>query len=188
MTLSNAKLYGGIGAILNLVGPLVPNVGFVLSIVGLVLVFLAIKIISDETGDRDIFNNFLKAFITAIIGVVLFIGILIGSVGIAVLKGSELLHPAKMMSIIGSILIGFLIFWILFVVSTYFRKKSYELVAQYTSVDMFKTAGLLYFIGGILLIIGIGLIVILVAAILEIVAFFSLPEEVSKVESTPVSS
>ncbi|WP_372838593.1 DUF996 domain-containing protein [Pyrococcus kukulkanii] len=75
------------------------------------------------------------------------------------------------------------------IIGSYFRKKSYELIAQYTGVDMFKTSGLLYFIGAILIIVfGIGALIMLVAAILEIVAFFSLPEEIGKSEVTPVLS
>ena len=47
---------------------------------------------------------------------------------------------------------------------------------------MFSTVALLYIIGAILTVIMIGVFIILIAAILEIVAFFSLPD------STPESS
>jgi len=42
----------------------------VLSIIGFILVLIAIKYISDYTGDRTIFNNYLIAVIIGIISVI----------------------------------------------------------------------------------------------------------------------
>ncbi|MDK2869943.1 MAG: hypothetical protein PWP39_1178 [Pyrococcus sp.] len=187
MEMKDAKLYGGIGAILQLVGPFVPSIGFILALVGLVLVFLAVKTISEKSGDEGIFNNYLKAFIAQILGIIIFVGIIVATIGTAILKGGmgKLANPMEFMSLIGTILLGFIILWIFYTVAGYFKKKSYELIAQYTGTDMFKTAGLLFFIGAILIILGIGVLIILIAEILEIVAFFSLPETS---ESAPVSA
>lgn len=187
MEMKDAKLYGGIGAILQLVGPFVPSIGFILALVGLVLVFLAVKTISEKSGDEGIFNNYLKAFIARILGIIIFVGIIVATIGTAILKGGmgKLANPMEFMSLIGTILLGFIILWIFYTVAGYFKKKSYELIAQYTGTDMFKTAGLLFFIGAILIILGIGVLIILIAEILEIVAFFSLPETS---ESAPVSA
>jgi len=55
--MSNAKVFGGIGAIFSLIGGVVPWIGFILPIVGLVLLFVAIKYISEETRDDSIFRN-----------------------------------------------------------------------------------------------------------------------------------
>ncbi|MFA4663111.1 DUF996 domain-containing protein [Pyrococcus kukulkanii] len=188
MSMSNARMYGGIGAILGLVGPLIPRIGFAIEIAGLVLVFLAVKIISDETGDGRIFSDFLKAFIATVGGMIVFVVIVLVTVGTAFLNPKEFM-PQNLMAVIGSIIVGFIILWVTLIIGSYFRKKSYELIAQYTGVDMFKTSGLLYFIGAILIIVfGIGALIMLVAAILEIVAFFSLPEEIGKSEATPVLS
>ncbi|WP_048059062.1 DUF996 domain-containing protein [Pyrococcus furiosus] len=186
MEMKDAKLYGGIGAILQLVGPFVPSIGFILALVGLVLVFLAVKTISEKSGDEGIFNNYLKAFIAQILGIIIFVGIIVATIGTAILKGGmgKLANPMEFMSLIGTILLGFIILWIFYTVAGYFKKKSYE-NSQYTGTDMFKTAGLLFFIGAILIILGIGVLIILIAEILEIVAFFSLPETS---ESAPVSA
>ncbi len=54
--LSEAKVLGGIGAILMLIGGFVPYVGPIASIVGLVLVFIAVKSISQITKNKDIFR------------------------------------------------------------------------------------------------------------------------------------
>ena len=55
--LGNAKMYGGIGALLLLIGFFIPFAGPIISIVGLVLVFIAVKQISEVTKDHDIFQN-----------------------------------------------------------------------------------------------------------------------------------
>ena len=49
--LSNAKTFGGIGALLLLIGGFIPYAGPLISIVGLVLVFIAVKSISDITKE-----------------------------------------------------------------------------------------------------------------------------------------
>ncbi len=61
-TLGEAKILGGVGAILLLV-PFV-------NLVGWILVLIAVKYISDITRDRSVFDNMLYAVILAIIGTV----------------------------------------------------------------------------------------------------------------------
>ncbi|WP_308700751.1 DUF996 domain-containing protein [Pyrococcus yayanosii] len=187
MTLKDAKLYGGIGAILGLIGGLVPRIGFVLSLAGLVLIFMAVKKISDETGDKDIFDDFLKAFIIQIGGIVLAAIIAIATVGAFILgAGIEgMMREARnIAAILGGVLIALVILWIALVIATYFRKRSYERIAERTGTDLFRTTGLLYFIGAITMVVLVGLLVIFVAAILEIVSFFSLPDELERPEET----
>ena len=75
--LSDAKVYGGIGAILSLVGGFIPYVGPILSIVGLVLVFIAVKYIADETKDNEIFKNYLLSFICSIIAVIAVLAVML---------------------------------------------------------------------------------------------------------------
>ena len=75
--------------------------------------------------------------------------------------------------------------WILLILGTLYLRKSYNSIAEYTKVDLFKTTGLVYFIGAITLIVIIGIFIIIVAKILEIVAFFSLPENLSTATETP---
>ena len=71
-----------------------------------------------------------------------------------------------------------LIVWIIFyILSAVYLKKSFDGIAQGTRVDMFKTTGLIYLIGAILIFIGIGFIILFIAQILMIVAFFSLPDQ-----------
>ena len=84
--------------------------------------------------------------------------------------------------LIFSLIAALLIFWILYLISAIFVKNSYYSIAHHTGVDLFHTTGLLYLIGAATLIIFIGAIIIFIAKILEIIAFFSLPEELPKQE------
>jgi len=64
--LGNVKIFGGIGALLLLIGGFIPYAGPIVSIIGLVLVFIAVKSISELTKDNDIFRNYLIHFIMSI--------------------------------------------------------------------------------------------------------------------------
>ncbi|WP_297071174.1 DUF996 domain-containing protein [Thermococcus sp.] len=156
--LKDAKVWGGIGAILTLVG--LGFVGFILKLVG-------VKRISDATGNGEIFSKYLWAAVLAIIASVLMLA--------AMLSGMSSGHMLGigMVAVVAAIIM---------IVAAYFMKQSYDLVARETGVKMFSTVALLYIIGAILTVIMIGVFIILIAAILEIVAFFSLPD------STPESS
>ncbi len=156
--LKDAKVWGGIGAILTLVG--LGFVGFILKLVG-------VKRISDATGNEEIFSKYLWAAVLAIIASVLTLAAMLSGMFSGHILG------IGMVAVVAAIIM---------IVAAYFMKQSYDLVARETGVKMFSTVALLYIIGAILTVIMIGVFIILIAAILEIVAFFSLPD------STPESS
>jgi len=62
-SLQTAKILGGIGALLMLIGGLVTATVGVLSLIGFIMVFIAVKMIADETKEKAIFDNFLYSFI-----------------------------------------------------------------------------------------------------------------------------
>ena len=64
------------------------------------------------------------------------------------------------------------------IIGAIFLRKSFNGVAKYTKVGLFTTTGLIYLIGAATLIIVIGFIIILIAEVLQIIAFFSLPEKI----------
>lgn len=157
-SLSNAKILGGIGAILGLVG---------LGFIGFILKLVAVKQISDATDNKEIFSKYLWAAILNIVaGIVLF-----GSFFIPLLSG----NLEFSLSALG---LGLIVAVILMIIGVIFMKQSYDMISEETGVGMFKTVALLYIIGAVLMIILVGSFIILIAAILEIVAFFSLPDEV----------
>lgn len=90
----NAKKFGGIGSILMLMGGICSaffSPAGVISIIGLVMVMLALKQISVEVKDESIFKNYLMYFIVSIIAVFAFIIILAGGVGANLQMYNELI-------------------------------------------------------------------------------------------------
>ncbi|WP_064496887.1 DUF996 domain-containing protein [Methanocaldococcus jannaschii] len=169
MELKEAKYLGGIGAVLNLVSY---AVGGILAIAGYVLILLALNKISKIFNDDEVFKKYLYGVVLWIIAVL----IVIFAVGISFVSLSFI--PLDYgLTAMSSFLVGVILFYILSVIGGYFIKKSYEKVSYYTGVDSFRICGLLYFIGTLLLIVIVGIIVIIVAQILEIVAYFSLPDD-----------
>lgn len=186
--LSNAKVFGGIGAILMLVGTFIPNAGPIVSIVGLILVFIAVKTISELTKDDEIYRNYLMHLILSIISIVaLFVIMLIafGAAGgftwITSLETAEITDIesfwANFGSIIGGCAVALIVGWILSILAAIYLRKSYNKIAEHTKVDLFKTTGTVYFIGAITTIVVIGLLIIFIARIIEIIAYFSLPDK-----------
>ena len=198
--LSSARIYGGIGALLMLIGGFIPTVGAIIPIIGLILVFIAIKYIADETKDQTIFKNYLWYFVISIIATVVALGIFMASFGAAggfsilnmmQTQSGQNINPADFTNLAGSMIGGCLaalvIGWILMIVATMFLRKSFNSIAEHTNVKLFATTGLLFFIGAITLIILLGAFILLIAMILEIVAFFSLPETLPKAAAEPVA-
>jgi uncharacterized membrane protein len=167
---------------------LIPGVGMLLGIIGFILVFIAVKYISDETKDKSIFNNFLYFFITAIIAIFVAIVILIitfieagGITYIMELQNLAYADPAAVLNAIQPVLPGFIAalaaLWILLLISVIFLRKSYDKIGELTQVKWFNTTALLFLIGAATLIIVIGFIIIIIGMVLEIIAFFSLPDK-----------
>lgn len=187
--MSNAKVFGGIGAILSLIGGAIPGIGFVMPIVGLVLLFVAVKYISEETRDDSIFRNYLFYFVCiliAIIAAAAIIFVTIGGLSFFTLISEEDFSgegpPLGFLgALIGGIFIALVIAWVLLIIGTMYLRRSYNHIADHTKVDLFRTTGTVYFIGAITLVILIGALILLIAKILEIIAFFSLPDTLPKV-------
>jgi uncharacterized membrane protein len=190
--LGQAKVLGGIGSILMLLLP-VPTAGWLIAFVGLILVLIAVKYIADEIKDHSIFNNFLLTFITVIVGTVVAVFFFIISffsygAGIdwtkfqnitSVPQFTQIMQNNGVVQFFTSIIAGLLVLWITLIIAAYFLRKSYNKIASDTHTSMFHTAGLLYLIGAVTAIVLVGFIIIFVAFILQIVAFFSMPETLS---------
>ena len=80
--LGEAKIFGGIGALLSLLG-IVPYAGPIIGLVGLILVFIAVKHIAEETKNQKIFQDYLMNFILEILAIVAVIIIMIAAFGIS---------------------------------------------------------------------------------------------------------
>ncbi|WP_168194725.1 DUF996 domain-containing protein [Thermococcus aciditolerans] len=165
--LKNAKMMGGIGAILTVVG---------LGFIGFILKLLAVKNIAEATDRDEIFSKYLWAAILNILASLILMGTMWGSM----LGASK--SPEFGLGMMGA---GGIIAVVLMIVGVWFMKQSYDMISEETGVGMFHTVALLYIIGAILMLVLIGGLLIVIAAILEIIAFFSLPDEISKPVEEP---
>jgi uncharacterized membrane protein len=188
--LSNTKVFGGIGAILMLIGGFIPYAGPIVSIIGLVFIFIAVKNISEVTKDKDIFSNYLMHFIFGILTIVaIFVIMLIafGAAGgftwISSLETADITDFESFWAyfgdIVGGCVLALIVGWILSIIAAIYLRRSYNGIAEHTKVGLFKTTGTVYFIGAITTIVLIGFLILLIARIIEIIAYFSLPDELS---------
>ena len=193
--IGQAKILGGIGALLSLL-TVVPSIGFIIGLVGLILVFIAVKYIAEETKDHAIFQNYLMNFIFNIIAIGAVIGIMIMAFGISggmswvnAMQGKDFTDFSSFWETFGSMVIGcalaLLVAWIMLLIGALYLRKSYNSIADHTKVDLFKTTGLVNLIGAATIIIVIGIFIILIARILEIVSYFSLPENLPTAPEPP---
>jgi uncharacterized membrane protein len=183
MSVESNKALGGIGALLVAFGFFVPF----LSIIGIILVFIALKGIADAYGDSSIFQNALYGVIFLIIGAVVGAVVILGAFfGI----GWNMRTSATMdiWASIGTIIIGAVILFIFYVISAIFFRKSFDTLATKTGERMFGTAGLLMLVGAILTIVLVGLILLLIAWILAAVAFFSIKTTAAQPAPSPPSA
>jgi len=189
-TLREARTMGGVGSILVLLS-LVPYVGFVLGLAGFVMVLLAVKQISEAVNDREIFNNVLMAVILQIVGSAISVFVVIGSffafVGSQVVMapfgssfdgfgGPGMFGAGAVIAVLGSLVAGLVAIWVILIIAARFLRRGYEGIATKTGTETFRSVGRWYYYGAWLMIILVGFVLILIAAILQIVAFFSLPE------------
>jgi len=184
-SLSQAKSLGAVGSIL-VVLTAVPSIGVVLGIVGFILMLVAIKNISEVLGDKAIYSNMLVSVGLGIAGIVVGVLVVVGSVfhfvGLSAFNSGPNFNTSTVptgdwIGLIGSVLIGLAVVWIMLLVSAIYVRRSYRSIASKLDIGMFGTAGQLYLIGAATTIILVGFLLLFVAQILVVVAFFSLPSE-----------
>jgi uncharacterized membrane protein len=184
-SLDQAKILGGIGSILTLLG-LVPVYGTALVVIGWILVLFAIYQISDAVKDKSIFNNGLVASVLSIAG-----SVGLNFVGISIIFGSlGRLFSSNPVAAINTVLSWLVLLWVSAMISSVFLYMSFKKVSTKLNVGLFSTSALIYVIGEGLTIVLVGFVISFVAQILFAVSFFSLPERapVSVSLSAPSSS
>ena len=174
-SIESSKTMAMVGSILLIVGgiPFVPYVG-ILSIVGVILLLMAIKGFSQHYQDASIYDNALRGFIYYIIAVIL-------------LAVSVALFWASFVSILTIILIGLgiigiigfivtlVLAFIFYVMAAKRLRTTLNTLAQKTGEHSFETAGTLLYWGAILTIVFfIGGILIFIAWIFATLGFFSM--------------
>jgi uncharacterized membrane protein len=166
VTLSQAKMLGGIGSILVFI-PFV-------SVLGYILVIIAVNGIANDLQDRSIFRNMLGSVIAGIAGA------LLGAVVVI-----EVLTGSFSGSLVAGLITLLLLSWVCLLLSAIFLRRSYGAIASRLGVGIFKTAATLYLVGAALTIVLIGFLVLFVAQILQAVAYFSMPAQPPPSPSAP---
>lgn len=205
MKLNEAKLLGGLGAIFMLCF-IIPVIGWILFIAGIILSLLAVNQISKIVNEKSIFNNYLVSiilYLASIVTAIVSVVILAFKIIIPNLDkfenfenwsrfnrfGIRDYHPLRNLPEIKEFLTNFsdkiwivliilVVIWIILIVAGLFTKFSFDKIGEKIKIDNFKVAGLLIFIGSILTILfGVGFIVILIGIIFQLISFLSLPEK-----------
>jgi uncharacterized membrane protein len=162
MSLESNKSLGGIGAILLAIP--------FLSLVGIILVLIAMKGMADYYDDDEIFQNALYGFIFGFIGVIALIAVIIMfAFGFATI--SPVTAP---IAGFGLLIIAIIILYVFSLIGAVFYKKSLDTLSIKSNEQMFTTAGLILLIGAAIPL--IGEILKFVAWILAAVGFFSIKE------------
>ena len=160
-SLSQAKTLGGVGSILIFI-PFV-------SIVGYILIIVAIKDISDDLQDKTIFRNVVIAAATGIVGALAGGAVIVFGAVTGILTGG--------ISAFLGIAAGLFVVWVFLIVSAVFLRRAYDSMSKELGVGMFSTAATLYLVGAALTIVLVGFILLFIAEILQAIAYFSIPSE-----------
>jgi uncharacterized membrane protein len=174
----NSKTMAGVGSILLLLS-MIPYAGWVLGIVGIVLLVKSMKEFSSYYGDESIYQNTwkgIKYYIVALIAITV--------AGFAVLFGVAaataftfegfLAVTAGLGAGVIAGIVGLVIAFVFYVLAATHLKTALNILAEKTGDQTLATAGTLLWIGSILTIIGVGLLLIFVSWIFATIGFFSM--------------
>jgi len=187
MELQTSRLLGIIGALFMVIG-ILPSVGWLLMILGIVFVLIALNGYGDAYKDGSIIHNTVYMIVFEIIGVVVFIGVVIyGAMGFLASLGiknisdlqswqqinwQQAVNTTNILPFVGAIVLGLVILFAFTVLASLYFKKAMNALSTKTGVKLFRTTGTVFFIGALLTIILIGLIIIWVAFILMMISFY----------------
>ncbi|HET7267335.1 MAG TPA: DUF996 domain-containing protein [Oleiagrimonas sp.] len=171
----NTKMLGGISCIalvvFSVLGSFIPFVGVLTLIAGICLL-VAFFMAGNQLHRSDVKNNVIISIVLSIVGTIVLLMVM-GASFAAVLSGTD----TGLGAFGATAIIGGIICWIIFIIGSWFWYKASVGIAEGSNTPLFKTGGLVLFIGTILLVVfGIGAIVMLVGQIMQAIAFFNAPE------------
>jgi len=155
----------------------IPYVGWVLGIIGVVLLLRSMKEFSGYYQDEKIYQNALtgvKFYIIAVLAAaVAIVGITIGVWSATGFTANFVLTAGFGVGLV-AFLVGLVVAFVFYVLATSHLKRTFYTLAEKSGEDSFRTAATILWIGSILTIIGIGLLLILVAWIFATIGFFTM--------------
>lgn len=165
--LRTARTWGGIGAIFSLF--------YITYFVGFIMKLFAVKEIAEATEREKIFRDYVWAAVLNILASFILSWALYR---MWVKIPYMITNPEEFMDFMSAFGMWTFLAAIIMIVGVFFMKKSYDGITEETGVGLFRTAATMYLIGAVLSLIMVGYFFILLGAILEVMAFFGLPEEV----------
>lgn len=177
----HSKILAGEGSVLLLLG-IIPYVGWVLGIIGIVLFLRGMKEFSDYYQDEEIHRDSLtgvKFYIIALIADAVAIASIAIGIGAATgftFKGNFILTAGFGAGLAG-FLAGIAVSCLFYVIAAHHLRKSFNTLAKKSGETLFYTTGTWLWWGAILTIIVIGVIPIFIAWIFAVIGFFSMKSQ-----------
>jgi uncharacterized membrane protein len=174
----HSKILAGEGSVLLLLS-LVPNVGWVLGIIGVVLLLKGMKELSNYYQDEKIYQDSLtgvKFYIIALIAA----AVAIAAISIGIWSATGFKFTTGFVPTVGFgvgvavFLAGLVVAFVFYVLATSHLRRTFNTLAQKSGEASFTTAGDLLWWGAILTIVLVGLILIFVAWIFATIGFFTM--------------
>ncbi len=157
----SSKNLAGIGSIL-LIFPFV-------SIIGIILVFIGMKGLSEYYKEPSIYQNALWGLIFGIIASIA-VAVAVPLIFIGGLFAGAFGFGIGLLTVFGVLAVVF----IFYVIAAMYLKRAFSTLAQKTGEHNFETAGILLLIGAALTIVGIGFILIFIGWIFATISFFAI--------------
>jgi len=180
-SLREGKAIGAAASTLLLIGFGTNPVSLLALLLGLILLLIAVKYVSQETSDK-VFTNIMRAVVLVVTGSIVGFLIVFNGLLSAVRFSSGSVDLAAFTN---SLIIGLVAVWIFFILGAIFTWRSYSAIAKSLDADLFRTAATLFLTGAVLIIVlGLGFIIIFAALAVQLAAFLSLPDE--KHPRTPI--
>jgi len=164
------------GSILLLLS-LIPYVGWVLGIVGVVLLLRSMKEFSNYYQDEQIYKDAftgVKYYIVAIVAAAVSIAAITLGVWSATGFAADFVLTAGFGIGLVAFFAGLVVAFVFYVLAASHLKRTFNNLAQKSGEASFNTAGTLLWIGSILTIILVGLILIFIAWIFTTIGFFTM--------------
>ncbi len=180
-SLSLARTIGGVGSTLVLFA-FVLSSGAALLVAGMILILIAGNHLSSVNKDRELSGNMQAAVALYALGTITrFLLVYRGFPSFTVSGFTGPLASADPLAaffaMFATRIIGLIATWFFFVVASFYLKKAYDSIALKFNLDLFRTAGMVFLFGAVMLIIfGAGLVILFLGATLQIAAFLSLEE------------
>ena len=198
MTFESSKNLSAVGALLLVIGA---ALGFVwsfsgiVSLIGIIILLIGLKGLANFYNEDGIFNNALYSILTGIVGCIVGVGVVavsavsaLADIGIDWANiedwanvGTDVANVVTdfdfsvLATLLGALLIGLIIFYVVLIVAMFFFRKSMNQLSTKSGTGLFSTAGLLMLIGAVIP--AIGLLIIWIGAILATIAFFQMKQE-----------